>query len=410
MELQELILTTCRSTQQSSACLWDQTTGNALHYYKNGGVIAPKTLTLLGNDYIMSADEDKPVTHIWPLNSQEPEKKMSTVLPDKITTMALCPDSCYLAAGIGVRLYIWHLPSGKLFSIQKKNFQPISCIKFSSDGSCVIVAGQDGMLIVYKLVSLVSLHNNLQSQSEGQIEPLYTKHDHTLPITDVHVGSFGHDARFATVSSDNTCKVYSLKSGTLLLNLVFEEALTAVIFDGPCWNLYVGRNSGKIQQFFLKAPPRNVDQHVGDLVFSGHQKRITCLDLGVSNGVLVSGAEDNFVFIWEISSRQILKRIEHKGAITNVKCLLKHDNFFTQNLKHEHVVRNLDRDLIQSEVFDVGYIQDCDIELSDDECETGQRINDTRFKDLKVENAKLRATNQQLYETALRISQKYTNF
>lgn len=408
MDNSELILTTCRHTQQISACLWDFSSGSIVHYYKNGGVVAPKTLNLIGQDYILTSDEDKPMTHVWCLNSQEVEKKMTTILPEKVTTMSVCPQGCYVAAGIGTKLYLWQLSSGKLFTIQKKNYQPITCVKFSKDGSFVIVTGQEGMLIVYSLENLVSLHDNYVSQTEGQVEPLYTKHDHSLPITDFHVGNFGAKSRLATVSSDNTCKVYILSTGTLLLNLVFDEPLTAVIFDGPCWNLFIGGNSGKIQQFYLKEPPRGLDHHVKDeLLFQGHQKRITCLDLGITSGVLVSGSEDNFVFVWEIQSRQILRRIEHKGAVTNVRCVLKYENFFVQNFKAKIVLKNFDRDLIQDEDFVLGKIQDFDLELSDEECE--ERKGEASG-DLKQENAKLRAVNKQLYDAALKISRKYNNF
>ncbi|KAH0814825.1 hypothetical protein GEV33_007966 [Tenebrio molitor] len=408
MDTHELLLTTCRHVQQWSACLWDHSSGNILHCYKNGGVVAPKSVNFVGNDYIVSADDDKPMTHVWLLNSQEPVKKLSTILPESVTVMSVCPKGCYLAAGIGLKLYVWHLSSGKLFTIQRKNFQPITCVKFSSDGVYVIVAGQDGLLVVYDLASLVSFHNNYLSQSDiGQVEPLYTKHDHSLPITDVHVGAFGHKSRVATVSSDSTCKLYTLSTGTLLLSLVFDEPLSSVIFDGPCWNLFVGAHSGKIQQFSLREPPRSSEHHVGgDLVFQGHQKRVSCLDLSLTSGVLVSGSDDNFVFIWEIASRQILRRLEHKGAITNVKCVLNHDHFFNQNFKPKLVMKNLDRDLAQTEEFVVCGVHDDDVELSDE----GRSDGEDSCNGVNAENARLRAVNKQLYDVAVQLSRKCHSF
>ncbi|EFA05044.1 WD repeat-containing protein 18 [Tribolium castaneum] len=407
MDVSELILTTCRHTQQWSAALWDSSTGSIVHCYKNGGVVAPKTLNLLGDDYLLTSDDAKPITHVWCVNSQEVEKKMSTIHSEKITAMSVCPQSCYIAAGIGTKLHLWHLPSGKLLSIQKKNYQPITCAKFSNDGAFVVVSGQDGMLVVYSLASLVSLHNNFVSQSGGQVEPIYTKHDHSLPINDLHVGNFGPKSRLATVSSDHTCKIYVLSTGTLLLNLIFDSPLTSVIFDGPCWSLFLGHNSGRIQQFYLKEPPRGVEHHVsGDLVFQGHSKRVTCLDMGAANGVLVSGSDDCFVFVWEIASRQILRRIEHKGAITNVKCVLKHENFFVQNLRAKVVVRNFDRGLIQGEDFVLGKIQQFDLDLEEGRDEGAKDVS----SELKNENARLRSVNKQLYDTAIRISRKYNNF
>ncbi|KAJ8957989.1 hypothetical protein NQ318_001991 [Aromia moschata] len=333
MENNDLLLTSSQSSQQCSICLWDYGTLNAYKLYKNGGTVSPKCLDIIGQDYVLSGELGKPLLHVWPLNSQEQAKNIRLILPEPASCLAVCPNSNYLAVGIDCKIYIWQIQSGKLLSVQQKNFQPITSVKFSSDGEYLLIGGQDGMLIVYTFCDLISCSNNYLTQSEvGQIEPVYTKTDHSLPIRDIHVGNFGKKSRFATVSNDQTCRVYNLLDGEALLTLVFNEVLTAVVFDAPCWHLFIGSNNGNINQYSLKNPPRTMSYHVSEnkdrLAFKGHQKKIVCLEINSSGTVLASGSEDNFVFIWEIRSRQILKRIEHKSGITNIRFIMKYQNFF----------------------------------------------------------------------------------
>lgn len=94
-----------------------------------------------------------------------------------------------MAVGISSKLFIWQIASGKLLSIQQRHFQPITNIKFSTDGDFILVGGQDGMLVAYLVGDVVSVVTNFMEQSEiGQAEPVYVKSDHSMPIRDIHIG------------------------------------------------------------------------------------------------------------------------------------------------------------------------------------------------------------------------------
>lgn len=111
------------------------------------------------------------------------------ILPEPATCLALSPQNTYLAVGVNTKLFIWQLASGKLLSVQQKHFQPTTNIKFSSDGKIILVGGQDGMLVSYLVADIVSIVTNFMDQSElGQVEPLYVKNDHSMPIRDIHIG------------------------------------------------------------------------------------------------------------------------------------------------------------------------------------------------------------------------------
>lgn len=407
MVVEDILLTSSQTAQQYSACLWDYNTKNVLKFYKNGGVVSPKALEVVGQSYILSSEATKPLLHVWPLNSQEIDKSIKLILPGPATCLAVCPRNTYLAVAIDTRLYIWLIASGKLLSVQQRHYQPITCLKFSSDSVYVVVSGEDGILVVYFLADLIAIHNNLFS---GQVEPKYTKNDHTMPIRDVHIGVFGRHSRVATCSVDQTGCLYNLSTGELLLRLVFTESLTSIVFDSPCWKLYIGTNKGLIKYYNLKNPARNLTHHAEKTIeneFMGHKEKIVALALNSKNTVLASGSQDNFVYTWDILSRQILQTIEHKAPITNLRFLPKYSNFFEQVLKPEIIFKPLQRSLnLDSEEWTVSNVQTEDIEFSDDETCVEK---ETSRKRLEEENIRLRIINSQLYRAALNISKKYNN-
>nr|CAH7714119.1 unnamed protein product [Callosobruchus chinensis] len=410
MDNKDYLLTSSQYSQQFSASLWDYNTLNVLKLYRNGGTAASNCLELISDDFILTGELAKPLLHVWVLNSQEVSKNIRLILPEPAACLAVCPKQVYLAVGMTCKLYIWHISSGKLLSVQQKNYQPITCIKFSSDGEFVLVGGQDGMLVVYNLCDLLALSSNYLAQTDiGQVEPVYVKSDHSLPITDLHVGTFGKKSRFATVSNDQTCRLYNLLTGENLLTLVFDEPLFSVIFDACCWQLYVGGASGVVRAFNLQQPPRSVTHHVDkkiSLTFEGHTKKVTCLALNSCNTVLATGSDDNFVFTWDIKSRQILKKIEHKAPVTNIKFVMAYENFFADVVKPRTVINTLGRNTDFGSDFKISQIQLEDIELSDDENSLeNQKIRES----MKKENTRLRVINKQLYNAALEIRKKYCN-
>ncbi|CAG9861120.1 unnamed protein product [Phyllotreta striolata] len=404
----DLLLTTAQSDQQFSCCLWDYKTLNIHKYYKNGGKVSPKCLELIGEDYILTSEIGKPLLHLWLLNSQAVAKNVRLVIPEPANCLAVCPQNIYLAVGIGCKLYMWHISSGKLLAVQQKNYQPVSVIKFSSDGDFLLVGGEDGMLLTYYLSDLLTVSSNYTSQSDlGKAEPMYVRKDHSMAIKDIHVGRFGRKSHFVTVSADRTCKIYNLLNGELECNLVFGNCLTSVIFDSSFGQLYVGMETGLIKQFVLKDPPRTLTHHVEDgklsLEFVGHKSKIVCLALNAMETILASGSSDSFVYTWDVRKRQILKKIKHNSPITNVKFVMSYENFFAENIKPRYQIKSLQRSLEYSEDLMVSQLQTEDIETKDEEFVLSKK---EKQKDMFEENCKLRTVNEELFNALVKIGTK----
>ncbi|KAK9876054.1 hypothetical protein WA026_011164 [Henosepilachna vigintioctopunctata] len=404
MYSEELLMSTSESN--CAINLWDWKTSNLVfHYKKNGGPISPNFLEKLGNDYIIGGNSKVPKLFLWQVNSHDPIKKFRLILPDIASCLAVCPNSCYLASGIKTDLYIWQLSSGKLLTIQKKNYQPITVIKFSSCGNYILVGGQDGLLNVYKLVDLISLDKSFLAQSiVGQTEPMYMKHHHNHPITSIHVGNFGMNSRFATSSIDQTVKIYELLSGELLLNLYFDNPVHSVVFDSACWKLFVGCSNGILKMFSLTGPQTNSnynamsEENGQKEFFKGHEKSVKCLCLNISENILSSGADDGFIIIWEIASRQVLKKIAQNSPITNLRFITNHNNIHIQNFKITTPVTDLDMELNLDKNFGVKIIQCTDIEDPGEKFMQQQILKKQQYQS---ENLDLRARNQQLFQYCL---------
>ncbi|KAG1440960.1 hypothetical protein G6F56_011698 [Rhizopus delemar] len=81
---------------------------------------------------------------------------------------------------------------------------------------------------------------------------------------------------------------------------------------------------GRVESVGIK--DNNIKQDTNSLgpVFVGHKGVIHSMSLSFDGTLLVSGAEDGECIVWDVISRQSLRRFSsHKGPVTHVSCLLR---------------------------------------------------------------------------------------
>lgn len=279
------------------------------------------------------------------MNSQEQITGSRFVVPGKVTALTVSPDGVYCVAAISQTIYIWQISTGSMMAMISRHYQTITSLTFTDDGSHFISAGQDGLMLVWKLSSVLT---NSAYDNKDPV-PLYSFSDHTLPITDIAIGIGGMRALVASVSLDRGCRIYDLSSGTMLLNLVFPDALTSVAMDRLDTKVYVGTYNGSIFEFSLQAPPRAREYHMNSNVltdkqkFSGHKGPVTALSLSLDGETLLSGGSDENVHMWHIPSKQLIRSIPHKGAITNAKFILAPKAMFDQEIKLNLIANSFKR-------------------------------------------------------------------
>lgn len=412
--LLEVIVTSDSNNSLWTTCVWDSHTGTSLMTYKGGGTAEAKTLSFIGNDYLAAVERSKPILHVWPLNSQQTVQGMRFILPGRATALAVTRDGAYIVAGIDEKIYLWQTASGNLLTIINRHYQKIGLLKFTPDGRFFISAAEDGMVMVWS-IGTVSAHPEIDlvtQTSAGHHDPVYIFSDHSLPITDQCISKTGMHGRLCTVSSDRTCKIYNLSTGEMLLNLVFDAPLSAVIFDDLELNIFVGTNEGQIYQYGLTNPPRSRDLLINTeancLKFISHTKAISCLSISLNGETLLSGAQDEQVILWHIPSRQPIRIIKHKGAITNAFFTVNYPAIFRQEFSPNIVLHSLERtmekdadDVTEIEVLVNKKIHFWPQSRTEFECSSNSEVLESEIKlkekALKDEVKRLKAINGNMY-------------
>ncbi|XP_055844475.1 WD repeat-containing protein 18 [Episyrphus balteatus] len=370
----EVLYTSDLSEQQWSCCAWDYKTATSLMVYKGGGSVNARCFCFVANNHIITANSAKPLFHVWPINNQEQISSVRFVAPGKANALAISPDGNYLVAGIQETLYIWQITSGRMLANLSKHYQPVTCIKFTDDGSHFVSAGLDGGVLVWNLAQVICNGDNNQ-------EPLYAFNDHGLSVTDVHIGSGGMRSYLYSVSLDRTCKIYDLSSGILLLNVVFTESLSCVASNGLETSVHVGTTEGQIYEFHINSIPRTKEYHMTKEnmnKYLGHKGTVSCIALSIDGETLVSGGEDAQVHLWHIPSKQLIRTLAHRGPISNVTLSLrKLSDFGPENTFLNMFTNNLKRMMDSANADESHTVEVLVEENDDDDCQLHQQIKHT---------------------------------
>lgn len=339
------------------------------------------------------------------------------MMPGKVYALAISPDGNYCVAAVVETVYIWQICSGRMMAALSRHYQSVTAIKFTDDGTHFCTAGHDGMLLIWKLSNVLASSAN----TNQQVIPLYSFSDHALPISDIHIGKGGLRAYLTSVSIDRTCKVYDLSNGVLLLNLVFPEPLTAVTVDHLDTKLYAGTSDGNIYEFSLQSPPRMKEYHLTEAnarsKFSGHKGAVTTLSISLDGELLLSGGSDENVLLWHIPSKQLIRTLPHKGAVTNAFFTLAPKCMFDQEIKLTLITNNfkrmLDNDAAAGDDHVVEVLVRHAIEDDNDiapkpngavlvdEVTSGSTDQLKELESLREEVQQLRKANKEIYEYSM---------
>jgi len=331
----EVLLTSEKSGQLWNLGIFDPETGTLLTSFKGNSTLS-HTVSLVGNDYILSAQPDKPLLNVWQTNRNE-QASLRMFAPGKCTALAASPRGNYIIAAVDEKISIWQTSTGRLWNVLSAHYQPVTCLQFTNDGSHFVSAGADGQVLCWSLCTVISRRNlpGLQMAQVGKPDPRWSWRDHALPVTDLTISHGGVQSKIVTVSKDQTCKVFCLVSGQLLLSVAFPVALSCVAMDAACDSIYVGGDNGHIYTFSLRSPPRSVSvsaEAVSASNFSAHKGCVTHLSLSLDGLHLASGGEDAAVKIWHIRSGQCVRTIEMKGAVTSLRYMIPPPAMFSTEL------------------------------------------------------------------------------
>ncbi|XP_053698081.1 WD repeat-containing protein 18 isoform X2 [Sabethes cyaneus] len=375
----EVAITSDSSDELWNCCVWDVRTGTHLLSYKGGGAPCHHTFSVINQQYFLAG---------------------------RATAAAVSPDGNYCVVAVQEVIYVYLLLTGAMIATISSHYLSVTTLCFNDSGSHFVSAGQDGKVLVWSLSQVVRVFQRQISQA------VYSFSDHALSVTDLYVGKGRMKALLCSVSLDRSCKIYDLTSGSMLLNITFQESLTSVTMNALESIVFVGTNEGPIYAFSITLPPRTKEylvikkQHQKN-VFLGHKKQVTCISVSRDEELLLSGGADEQVIVWHIKSRQQLRVIPHKGIITTARFLLTPKAMFNQETK-----LNLSFQPFQKTVYPLEKIHDLTVDLivqestfSNLECRTTSFNNPAQstsnleeISKLKKEIQHLKMINKEIYE------------
>ncbi|CAI2188389.1 2786_t:CDS:2, partial [Funneliformis geosporum] len=329
---------------------------------------------------IISAQLDKSLLHIY--SFQKDQVHLKFISPEKIIALAVSNKGTFCAGGTdNGKIYIWEISTGTLCKVFDAHYKKISVIKFTSDDSALISGSEDAVVNVWLLPSI------LDDSVDESPSPYYTWSEHSLPITDIWcgIGSF-NTARIVTSSLDHTCKLWDLSTGYLLTTFIFPTAITCIIVDPAERMFFGGGKNNLIYQVYLYRKRENsnyntfgeemssvggagsiqdissMDDEKGNL-FKGQNSAITALALSYDASLLLAGSQDGTLMIWDIASRQMIKKFSHKGPITNLFTFLKPPdlNSSSSNLSNKIMIQPI-------QLFQRNTLQHSSKDNFDDKC------------------------------------------
>ncbi|XP_066503743.1 WD repeat-containing protein 18 [Hoplias malabaricus] len=342
----EVLLTADSAGQLWNCAVFDPHTGTNLLSYR-GGNSSARSLTILNGEYILGAQLGKNFINVWEIQRKD-QLHQKIVCPGIVTCLAASPNGLYVLAGIAEALYLWEVSTGNLLVILTRHYQDLSCLCFTDDSSHFVSGGKDNLALVWNLASVVQL------DSSRTPEPRHVLSRHTLPITDIHCGLMGPQARVATASLDQTVKLWEISSGEMLLSVLFDVSIMSVTLD-PCeYFMFCGGSDGSIFQVSLCSTALSRDKTFqsdseGNQVFKGHRNLVTCLSVSMDGTLLLSGSHDETVRMWDVQSKQCIRCINHKGQVTNAAIIPAPANMFLPDSRPSIPLPRFSRHLNPSE-------------------------------------------------------------
>lgn len=300
MSLNQVAYTGCGDGSKFNIRVWDIQSAAVVGSY-TGGVSHPRTLCFVEKDYILSAQRDKPAFSLWSFRQYDQLNKKFAA-PGKVRCLDVSPCGSFAVAGVDSGLYIWEVSTGTLLGVVEFHYQPVSNVKFTTDGLRFVSASMDSTINVWN----TGIVGNF-TVSEP-VKPDFTFKDHSQPITDLAV----RGSMIVAGSTSGLLTIHDMRSNTLEFLKNFGTRICSVCVDNAISAVFVGLENGKIMRVSLEDPDSMEE-------FSGHEAAVRCLSISKDDSLLLSGSDDSTARIWDARYGHLFHLLRHDGPVTNAR-------------------------------------------------------------------------------------------
>lgn len=261
---------------------------------------------LLNSKFMVAGEGSKPILNFWQDKKNAVSKQ---IVPEIMTAVCLTNKGNHVVGGgKSGRIYCWDIYNSKMLLMWDAHYKEITSLKFSIDDQLLISCSEDGSMKTWLFTDIIS--------RAAHIKPFSTFSDHSLPITDCHVGFglFPHGFKLFTCSLDKTVRSESNV-------IVFPRALTCLVVDALEVQVFAGSITGDIYTVGM-----NPGQEI--LTFQGHKEKVTGISLSMDETLLVSSSLDSFCMVWDRVSRACLRSFSQRtGPVTGIWSGLYFEDF-----------------------------------------------------------------------------------
>ena len=252
-------------------------------------------LSFLPPHFIMAISQKKPLIYLWNMSQDSSVQKY--VLPGLPLCVVASPCGAYIAVAIDNTIRFWHLPSGQLINTVSSHYQKVTSLVWSKDGRLVISGGYDNNVNVWEFHRIVK---DLTS-----VSPLYTFTNHSMPVTDIYCGFGGFKSRLFTSSLDNTCNIYDLCSGKIVVSLEFPAPIFKLLVSKCESSVYAVTVSTEVYKVSLVSPAvADVTKQMK--VFIKCPNKITSCCLAEEDCAIILGSSQGDLMKYSTSTGQVL--------------------------------------------------------------------------------------------------------
>ncbi|KAJ2451054.1 Pre-rRNA-processing protein ipi3 [Coemansia sp. RSA 2336] len=299
----------------------------------------------MSDTWLAAVNEKKAMCHVYILNRGDSSSKLAFPLPEEISCIQVLDGGKYLAAGAkSGRIMIWATGSGRMLGTWDAHYGAVTAL--ASSDSVLVSGGEDAAVHVWILSQVL----DQLAHGDKAVGPIVSINEHTMAISAIHISQAGVLAgrgRIYTAGRDQTCKQWCVRvahdgerfvgRAELLATFLYSAAVNDIAVDAGETRIFAATSSGLYQTelyAYAKVSPDSIKAELvalggtSDAVYSETHVQyataeadIAAVGLNHDGTLLVTGAREGAVRVWDTSSRQCLRTISDKqlsGGVTQV--------------------------------------------------------------------------------------------